>query len=65
MSVASFDGMAEEYKLEQDHKRELDQKHKWALGEVGGIRGPTSKRPGKPDTQLHVTPSCFPTDARY
>ena len=54
MSVLSFDGMAEEYKLEQDHKRELDQRHKWALGEVEGIRGNLSKRPVKPDTQGYV-----------
>lgn len=52
MSVATLDGMAEEYKLEQDHKRDLDQKHKWALGEVPGTRGSLSKRPKQPETQL-------------
>lgn len=30
---------AKEYKLEQDHKRELDHKHKWALGETDESSG--------------------------
>ena len=48
MSVVTLDGA----KLEQDYKRDLDQKHKWALGEVEGFRGNPGKiRPGKPVTQ--------------
>ena len=34
-------------KLQQDHKRELDQKHKWALGEAMLVPGRHSKRPAK------------------
>ncbi|KAL8862328.1 MAG: hypothetical protein Q9178_001337 [Gyalolechia marmorata] len=34
-------------KLEQDHKRELDQKHKWALGEASPTRGREKKIPAK------------------
>ncbi|KAL8729959.1 MAG: hypothetical protein Q9166_004404 [cf. Caloplaca sp. 2 TL-2023] len=34
-------------KLEQDHKRELDQKHKWALGEVSPTRGRDKRVPAK------------------
>ncbi|MCJ1405486.1 hypothetical protein MMC11_008714 [Xylographa trunciseda] len=52
MSVVTLDGAAEAYKIEQDYKRDLDQKHKWALGEVEGVRGyPGKCRPGKPVTQ--------------
>ena len=51
MSVVALDGAAEACKLEQDYKRDLDQKHKWALGEVEGVRGYPGKRPGKPLTQ--------------
>ncbi|MCJ1281206.1 hypothetical protein MMC26_000524 [Xylographa opegraphella] len=48
MSVATLDGT----KLEQDYKRDLDQKHKWALGEMDGFRGyPGKVRPVKPVTQ--------------
>jgi len=48
MSVVTLNGA----KLEQDYKRDLDQKHKWALGEVEGVRGyPGKVRPGKPVTQ--------------
>ncbi|MCJ1476940.1 hypothetical protein MMC13_005609 [Lambiella insularis] len=49
MSVVSIVGAAESFKLEQDHKRELDQKHKWALGEVEGQRGHPGRRPQKPE----------------
>ena len=39
-------------KLEQDHKRELDQKHKWALGEASPTRGCGKKTPAKiPDSE--------------
>jgi len=51
MSVVTLDGAAETCKLEQDYKRDLDQKHKWALGEMEGYRGHPGKRPGKPVTQ--------------
>ncbi|MCJ1379333.1 hypothetical protein MMC17_002434 [Xylographa soralifera] len=48
MSVVTLDGA----KLEQDYKRDLDQKHKWALGEMESVRGyPDKRRPGKPVTQ--------------
>ncbi|MCJ1254546.1 hypothetical protein MMC24_002361 [Lignoscripta atroalba] len=40
---------AQEFKLEQDHKRELDNKHKWALGEAVSNSGRASRRPNKPD----------------
>lgn len=38
--------------LEQDRKRELDQKHKWSLGESDKTAGHPSRRPVKP-----ITPS--------
>ena len=44
---------AQEFKLEQDHKRELDNKHKWALGEAVSNSGRASRRPNKPD-QMQV-----------
>ncbi|KAL8812293.1 MAG: hypothetical protein Q9223_001161 [Gallowayella weberi] len=34
-------------KLEQDHKREVDQRHKWALGEASPTRGRDKKTPAK------------------
>ncbi|KAI4231437.1 MAG: hypothetical protein LQ349_005614 [Xanthoria aureola] len=34
-------------KLGQDHKRELDQKHKWARGEASPTRGCDKKTPAK------------------
>ncbi|KAI4212748.1 MAG: hypothetical protein LQ351_004641 [Letrouitia transgressa] len=34
-------------KLYQDHKRELDQKHKWALGEAVRTPGQACRRPAK------------------
>ena len=35
-------------RLEQDHKREIDQKHKWALGEAVLTPGRHGRRPAKP-----------------
>ncbi|KAL8720413.1 MAG: hypothetical protein Q9225_002733 [Loekoesia sp. 1 TL-2023] len=35
-------------KLQQDQKRELDQKHKWALGEAARTSGRNKKQPAKP-----------------
>ncbi|KAF6221754.1 hypothetical protein HO133_001722 [Letharia lupina] len=48
MSNIGLNDLAKEHKLEQDHKRELDQKHKWALGEGLPTRGHPSRRPAKP-----------------
>ena len=48
MSDNGLKDLAEEHKLEQDNKREVDQKHKWALGEELPTRGHPSKRPAKP-----------------
>ena len=39
MSSEDLRDAAKEYKLEQDHKRELDHKHKWALGETDESSG--------------------------
>ncbi|KAL9129591.1 MAG: hypothetical protein Q9175_007257 [Cornicularia normoerica] len=50
MSDNGLNDLAKEHKLEQDHKRELDQKHKWALGEGLPTRGHPSRRPAKPYT---------------
>lgn len=50
MSESSLKDLTKEYKLEQDHKRELDQKHKWALGEDAPTRGHPGRRPVKPYT---------------
>ena len=47
MSKNGLNDLAKEHKLEQDHKRELDQKYKWALGE--GLATP--RRPAKPYTR--------------
>ncbi|KAK4697786.1 hypothetical protein P7C71_g359, partial [Lecanoromycetidae sp. Uapishka_2] len=48
MSEGSLKDLATERKLEQDHKRELDHKHKWALGEGPITPGHMCKRPAKP-----------------
>lgn len=50
MSNNSLNDLAKEHKLEQDHKRELDQKHKWALGAGLPTRGQPARRPAKPCT---------------
>ena len=50
MSDNGINDLAKEHKLEQDHKRELDQKHKWALGEGLPTQGHPSRRPAKPYT---------------
>ncbi len=39
LSTESLRDAAKEYKLEQDHKRDLDHKHKWALGETNQSSG--------------------------
>lgn len=41
----------DEYKLEQDHKREVDQRRKWAHGEALLAPGRPSKRPLKAPSQ--------------
>ncbi|KAL8790481.1 MAG: hypothetical protein Q9213_000633 [Squamulea squamosa] len=41
-------------RLEQDHKRELDQKHKWALGETSPTRGRDKKTPVKAPRSAEV-----------
>ena len=48
MSESSFQNMAKEHKLEQDYKRDVDQKHKWALGTSPITRGQLGRRPAKP-----------------
>jgi len=50
MSESGLKDLAKEHKLEQDHKREMDQKHKWALGEGLSSRGQPGKRPAKPSS---------------
>jgi len=57
MSDNGLTHLAKEHKLEQDHKRELDQKHKWALGEGLPTRGHPSRRPAKPYTASYGKPS--------
>ncbi len=47
-SESGLKDLAKERKLEQDHKRELDHKHKWSLGEGPITRGQMSRRPAKP-----------------
>ncbi len=39
LSTEDLRDEAKDYKLEQDHKRELDHKHKWALGETDESSG--------------------------
>lgn len=39
MSDKGVNDLAKEHKLNQDHKREMNQKHKWALGEGFPTRG--------------------------
>ena len=39
MSDNGVNDLAKEHKLNQDHKREVNQKHKWALGEGLPTRG--------------------------
>jgi len=48
MSASGLKDLAKEHKLEQDRKRDLDQKHKWALGEGPITRGQLGRRPAKP-----------------
>ena len=48
MSDNSLQDMANEHKLEQDYKRDVDQKHKWALGTSAVTRGQLGRRPAKP-----------------
>lgn len=48
MSESGLKDLAKEHKLEQDHKRDLDQKHKWALGEGPVTPGQLGRRPAKP-----------------
>lgn len=48
MSENILKDLAREHKLEQDHKRELNQKHKWALGEGPATSGHLGRRPAKP-----------------
>jgi len=51
MSVSGLKDLAKEHKLVQDHKREIDNKKKWALGERDPVsQGHPSRRPGKPNT---------------
>ena len=54
MSASDVTDAAVGGKLDQDHKRELDQKYKWALGEAVQTRGQLSKRPDKPLTARYV-----------
>ncbi|MCJ1482487.1 hypothetical protein MMC06_002653 [Schaereria dolodes] len=49
MAADRLDGVAHSFKLEQDHKRELDNKHKWAMGEAYVTRGQLNRRPNKID----------------
>jgi len=46
-----WDDTSKQQKLELDRKRELDQKHKWALGEAILTPGRPSKRPVKTPSQ--------------
>ena len=48
MSEGGVRDLAREHKLEQDHKRDLDQKHKWALGTSPITHGQLGRRPAKP-----------------
>lgn len=54
MSDHSLNDAVKEHKLVQDHKRELDSKHKWALGEAGVVRGRQSIRPQLPTSSAYV-----------
>ena len=47
MSETGFMDVTQEYKVEQDYKRELNHKHKWALGVNPATPGHPSKRPAK------------------
>ncbi|KAL9615287.1 MAG: hypothetical protein Q9167_000258 [Letrouitia subvulpina] len=47
MANTSILDVAMRGKLYQDHKRELDQKHKWALGEAVRTPGQRCRRPAK------------------
>ncbi len=51
MSKNGLNDLAKEHKLEQDHKRELDQKYKWALGEGLLTQEHPTRRPAKPYTR--------------
>ena len=51
-SVTSFDGTAEDYKLEQDHKRDVDKRSKYALGVVEPGTGFSKAKPAKPLSQV-------------
>ena len=50
MSDNGLNHLAKEHKLEQDHKREMDQRHKWALGDELPTQGHPSRRPSKTGT---------------
>lgn len=63
LSTEDLRDAAREFKLEQDHKRELDHKHKWALGETDessgrrgdcreGYRRPARSNPQKVQTAI-------------
>ena len=60
MAADRLDGVAHSFKLEQDHKRELDNKHKWAMGEAYVTRGQLNRRPNKIDpgyVRTYTTPT--------
>ncbi|KAL8661954.1 MAG: hypothetical protein Q9202_005155 [Teloschistes flavicans] len=44
-------------KLEQDHKRELNQKFKWAMGEAPRTAGCNKKRPARPPRSEFARPT--------
>ena len=58
MSDLSLKDHAKERKLDQDHKRELNQKHKWARGEGPVTSGQLGRRPAKPLGLVLLIPTC-------
>ena len=54
MSTTGIIDVAVGGKLDQDHKRERDQKHKWAFGEETPSRGRVNKRPVKLVSAVYV-----------
>lgn len=62
LSTEDLRDAAKDFKLTQDHKRELDHKHKWALGETDESSGRRQdhrdgyRRPERPMPQKCVSP---------
>ena len=62
--ISTLDSTGDAYKLVQDHKRDLDHKHKWALGTR--TRGEKITLPAKPTSQKSVPPTlCHSIPANH